>query len=573
MSDTPRQRQPGGGRVQVATSGHSAGGDYSQATSEAVNYASADHGAVVVDVSTDTPQLASSGQNVLIDRDDLLWIASEAPQHLVVRVPVPHAPLRFAGWYVWHDYLTNPKTVDIWSGATPESMTLATSCQALPGAGVQLWELPVAIPASHGFIKFEIVATFGGNYTYVNRVFLFDRHPGRLFRYVPNSFSHDGRHQGESPSRETGAGGQRQWPPLPREEALRLPHRRHGDAAEHGSSQPRSRHDVAASEQNPAGSPLGVSTLLKDLDEDIRLLHPLKHITPPRLPAPRGAGPHSSTTSSLPFPNASVASEQQPPVVVVATPGRGEHPHLASRLDSLELALLKLTRAVDDQRGSLEFLKGAYLASAATNSANRAPPVASTSAETDPAIVRSRHSSAARHADAAGLPPTNPEANHHHQDVVVPFPDEALRHYVEDLLAPKLAKHSRRTEERIVQRMDEHLQRLLDGVNEAVERRVQDHLRHVAQSVDDSFRMIVRPSSGHHHHHRSNEDAVARARATGHPPASRRETDESGRRHSPHRHHHRDDVTAAYLAEQQAAHLLRQAAASASKKANRHSRH
>ncbi|KAK7195295.1 hypothetical protein NESM_000455300 [Novymonas esmeraldas] len=162
-----------------------------------VNWALAENGAQVTEVSHEAARVASSAGNLLQSREDALWVTGDAPQHVTLSLSPSHPPLHYAGWHVWHDYLTNPRMVEIASGATPSAMTPLLVCQALPGAGTQVWRLPRSIPAEHRHVRFTIVETFGPGPTYMNNIVLLEKDPG------PNYNAHeqaDGAHQGATPA-------------------------------------------------------------------------------------------------------------------------------------------------------------------------------------------------------------------------------------------------------------------------------------------------------------------------------------------------------------------------------------
>lgn len=359
----------------------------------ATNFLSADLGASVVRASSDSEQVASAASNVLVDREDQLWICQREPHELVLSLP-SHPPIRFIGWYVWHDYLTNPHTVDIEAGTTESDLHLVTTCTALPGAGVQLWSLEEPLDECVRFLRFRVTSTFGGAFTYLNRVYAFAEHPGASFvaagRQVANAPVSPGR-------------------------------------------------DFAAE----MGSPLHMSSLLRELDDDIRSLHPLRTATPVPISVSRSGNPSA------------VASEErhrQP-----SLPPQATSDVTAQRLATLEASVVGLVRAVEQQSRDIATLQRSIV-----EARPHAPPST-----------------------------TRPASTLDAKD----FPEEALRRYVEDVMAPKLSKHTRRFEARVMQRMDDHLQELLRAVTTEVDDRVAHHMRHVALSVDESYRGLAHPPS------------------------------------------------------------------------------
>ena len=184
------------------------------------NFASTAMGAEIVEVSNDpsfgptsssaAPSATSSDpRNLLLDRNDALWLAGDAPQHVTIRIKDGHPPIRFVGWHVWQDYVTNPKTVVVTSGeALPPKQqhnqrgglldSFVMECAAVAGAGTQLWELPAPIPTEHCYVQFKVTSTFAPGPTYMNRLVLFSTHPGGDF--AASQTQHQQQHHNEGQS-------------------------------------------------------------------------------------------------------------------------------------------------------------------------------------------------------------------------------------------------------------------------------------------------------------------------------------------------------------------------------------
>lgn len=392
---------------------------------QALNYLSVEAGAAIAEVTHEAQHMGSAAANLLSDAEDHLWIANAPPQHVTV-VLGPHAPIRYVGWYVWHDYLTNPKTVEVSSGATSDELSLVTTCNAFPGAGVQLWELSAPIPTEHKVVRFAVRATFGGAYTYMNRLYAFSEHPGS--RFAPKS---------ASPRRSVN----------------------------------RTRTPERAAPMSPGGfSDIGsphVSALLRELDHDIRALHPLRANAPPPLPVTdRSSFAHAHPPDDAAHMNRSEAAGRD-----AAEAGTSDIA-TAARVASLESSVRGLVQIVEAQAAEIRALR--------EDLARSRPPTPQASRQ---------HSVDASHQVSVG-----PAARRD-------FPEEALRAYVEDVMAPRLAKHSRRFEARVTQRMDEHLEELLRNVNAAVDERVSRHMRRIALSVDKNFSAVadgIRDPGAHH---------------------------------------------------------------------------
>lgn len=172
-----------------------------------VNWALQESGAHVAEVSHEAAHVASSAANLLQPAEDALWITGDAPQHVTLALSPFHPPLHYAGWHVWHDYLTNPRMVEVASGPSLDAMSAVLVCQALPGAGTQVWKLPHAIPSEHRYARFRIVDTFGPGPTYMNNIVLLEQDPGPNYnahtsREEPSSTADDFIHT-NSPDRPT----------------------------------------------------------------------------------------------------------------------------------------------------------------------------------------------------------------------------------------------------------------------------------------------------------------------------------------------------------------------------------
>lgn len=156
-------------------------------SSEELNWALYETGARIAAVSHEATHAASGANNLLSSEESTLWIAGDPPQYVTFELAPQHPPLCFAGWTVWHDYSTNPKIVEIFSGETLDTMTSVLYCKGLPGTGSQVWRLPQAIPSSHRFVSFSILNTFDGKGpAYMNAVILLDDPPGQRYsQFLP----------------------------------------------------------------------------------------------------------------------------------------------------------------------------------------------------------------------------------------------------------------------------------------------------------------------------------------------------------------------------------------------------
>lgn len=421
--------------------------------SQDVNYALASNGASIADVSREALHVASAASNLLLEREDMLWITGDVPQFVTVRVAAQHPPLQYVGWHVWHDYLSNPKVVSIASGVLPDCLTPVMTCNALPGAGTQLWELPHAIPPAHCFVRFTIEATFAPGPTYMNNLALFATHPGPAF-----SSHHQSTVSNDPPHRSAVAP-----PPVTQ-------------AGNHSAAQPAA----------PAGT---MSNLLRDLDEDIRALHPIRTVSPTK-----NIITFNAATSSLPSivdaeigeyiaaasrrsPSTSQGLYGQPQAPhdagvygrgVAVRPPSPQPPHDALsvidnttfRLAALEQAVTSLTRAMENQRQDIVAIKELL-------------------SQRPVAAQQPQQQQRQRSKNGADEPPQR--QSHPPPPMEVTFPEEALRNVIEDVLAPKLAKYSKRAESKAMEKLDEHLAKMLEHVSEDIDQRVRGYLNHMVR--------------------------------------------------------------------------------------------
>nr|CCC94803.1 conserved hypothetical protein [Trypanosoma congolense IL3000] len=398
------------------------------------NWALAEKGARLVEVSSEATHISSSAANILVDRDELLWITGDAPQHVTLKLADSHPPLCYVGWHVWHDYLTNPKTVEVASGESLDEMTAQVVCQAVPGAGTQIWKLPCPIPSHHLYLRLKIVETFGPGPTYLNNVVLFAEDPGSRFR------------------------------------TLRQEER-----------------DRAAVDPRNMSSGR-VSGLLRELDEDIRLLHPIKAVASKKnmllylpkeseatvrpqddgdatsrisLPQTGKGSPRYDQGSSRHHTQGSVSQRLQD--LGTSVNGCVDIPsNFNERLCALEQAVASLTQTMNHQREDLSMIKRLLLQQAA---------------ERRRELDRQRNTN------------TAPSSNHPHavsrHQVSVDFPEQALRSFVEDVVGPRLHKHAKRTEAHTLATLDGFLKEVVAEMTQSVDERVRFHIQR--SSCNNSF--------------------------------------------------------------------------------------
>lgn len=143
-----------------------------------MNWAMLESGARIAEGSFEAANGVNGAANLLRAREDALWLAGAAPQRVTLRLVSDHPPLSYAGWHVWLDSPTNPKLVEIAAGPSLQQLQAILVCEAQPSAGTQVWKLPRAIPADHAFVRFTILESFRPGPTYMNTLVLLEKDPG-----------------------------------------------------------------------------------------------------------------------------------------------------------------------------------------------------------------------------------------------------------------------------------------------------------------------------------------------------------------------------------------------------------
>ena len=81
--------------------------------------------------------------------------------------------VRTVGWHCWHPYTTNPKKVTVHVSSDGSKFKLWDTFTSQQSRGTQLFCCAPISSSVHPFIALEITETFGGNQTYMNRVYLY----------------------------------------------------------------------------------------------------------------------------------------------------------------------------------------------------------------------------------------------------------------------------------------------------------------------------------------------------------------------------------------------------------------
>lgn len=516
-------------------------------TSAAVNYCSADLGAKIVESSPSS----SNPEGVLSEREESIWSAKaedvvEKP-YIVIQLP-PHPAIRFVGWHVWQDYSSNPKVVEIAAGMSPNALTDVVHCTALQGPGIQLWELSTPISSAYSFIRFRTVATFGGASTYMNRVFTFSTRPpepsnsavamtaGMSAHTIGNSrlMNNGGGGIGASSSNSYsyqnmsssmhggGAGGGGGGLASTSKNASRsvsggggaiggfgagLTPPRGGYHQPSGAMMssvpgPRSMSSAAMSHSVPgfmadprasisayeAGSPMHMSEMLRELDDDIRMLHPLP--VDGLVAKTTSAVNHAATASSSNVRTGSSSRNVSPTrsgdIAMMSSAGAPAAASSSSFMTNGGNQIDEMKREMADLRSQL--------------------------------IIMSRNGGGGGRSTSPGRSGSISKA----APVAAQFPHDELAALVDSIMEPKLMKWARKLESRILMKVDETLKDLLGQITAAIDARVEQHMRHVIKNHHIEFGEDCKICS--HHRRCQHSDFSAHSAAAGRtaerPPAA-----------------------------------------------------
>ena len=84
-----------------------------------------------------------------------------------------YAQIARIGFHCWHDYTTNPKTIEVEvAPSVGDKMVLWCRLTLKQKSGKQVFDI-TPLPASYRIIKVAIVETFGEYETYLNQIYLF----------------------------------------------------------------------------------------------------------------------------------------------------------------------------------------------------------------------------------------------------------------------------------------------------------------------------------------------------------------------------------------------------------------
>jgi hypothetical protein len=142
-----------------------------------MNYANYDYGVRLVDYSSE--MIDCEANNVLDNKMNTIWLSGEGlPQWLCLSLVnlhnVRNIVLRTIGWHCWHPYSTNPKVVILHVSADGSKFKQWDTFYATgPQKGSQLFCCAPISCSLYPFLAFEITEVFGGNQTYMNRLYLY----------------------------------------------------------------------------------------------------------------------------------------------------------------------------------------------------------------------------------------------------------------------------------------------------------------------------------------------------------------------------------------------------------------
>eukprot|EP00796_Vickermania_ingenoplastis_P008659 gene8659-6086_t len=417
------------------------------------NWALSLFGGSIAEVSHEATHAASGAANLLIYDEQQLWIAGDAPQYVTLSLSPRRPAILYAGWNVWHDYLTNPRLVEISSGETLQQLEALTVCKALPGSGTQVWRLPRPIPPTHVFVRFTILETFGAGPTYMNNIILLSSAPDSRYKTY---------HPAPAPQ---------EAPPPPQ-----------------GSSSPPQVFSAASSCEG-GGTQLGgtqgsMRQLLKDLDDDIRRLKPIKSLTPKKNII-FSMSPPAGLALPLPAPQSDPEEDEEDEEQArVDSPAQSL---LAARVASLEQTVQSLTATVRHQQEDISMLKRLLLQQGMRQKGRH-----------ELADYREELQQLRERVDS--LQTTRSAAPE--RQLTVDLPEVALRPYVEGVVGPTAEKLMKKLEKKLVGRLDRYLLDMVGTVSDTVEERLGDRLDAQRRQLKklSRGRPASEPSTYYHYH-------------------------------------------------------------------------
>lgn len=142
-----------------------------------MNWATLACGAAVISVSSEVA--GCEAHHALTDDLSQIWLSDTGiPQWLCISLQnvtnYQNIEIRTVGWHCWHSYSTNPREVRIHVSRDGAKFRIwDTVSAALQHQGTQLFCCAPISVALYPFIAFEILTTYGGPQTYMNRIYLY----------------------------------------------------------------------------------------------------------------------------------------------------------------------------------------------------------------------------------------------------------------------------------------------------------------------------------------------------------------------------------------------------------------
>lgn len=122
------------------------------------------------------PRARGQGGSTPLARQKIWNSGSGLPQFITIsleEVKVIYTQIARIGFHCWHDYTTNPKTIEVEvAPSAGDKMVLWCRLTLKQKSGKQLFDI-TPLPASYRIIKVAIVETFGEYETYLNQIYLF----------------------------------------------------------------------------------------------------------------------------------------------------------------------------------------------------------------------------------------------------------------------------------------------------------------------------------------------------------------------------------------------------------------
>lgn len=141
------------------------------------NWANHILGAKLIDFSSEI--VGCEAENVLDNDISSIWLTDDGiPQWLCLSLSEIRASkdivIRTIGWHCWHPYSTNPQLVTVHVSSDGHKFKKWDTLHAQsPNKSILLFCIAPISVAVYPFIAFEVNHTFGGNQTYMNKVYLF----------------------------------------------------------------------------------------------------------------------------------------------------------------------------------------------------------------------------------------------------------------------------------------------------------------------------------------------------------------------------------------------------------------